>query len=76
MRDTAPTPAAHAAPSELWTIQQAAAYLNVHRRFLERRMYDGRLTTYKINGFHVRLDAAEVRALVTVVPVTPAGGAR
>lgn len=74
MRTPAPHPeAAPAAPVELWTIRQAAEYLNVHRRTIERRTYDGTLTVYKINAHRVRLDAAQVRALA--VP-TPAGGAR
>lgn len=70
MRENAPA----TLPAELWTINQAAEALNVHRRFIDRRIYDGTLTVYKINGYHVRLDAAEVRALVTIVPRS--GGAR
>lgn len=62
MRDTA--------PEEFWTIRQAAEYLSCHRRTIERRVLDGTLTRYGL-GRNIRLDAAEVRALLT-----PAGGAR
>jgi excisionase family DNA binding protein len=59
----------HEAPAEVWTVRQAANFLNCHRKTVERRIASGQLTRYGI-GRNIRLDADEVRALLV------AGGAR
>lgn len=64
MCDHAPAPAA---PAELWTVKQAAEYLGVHRGFIDRRLADGTLTAYKL-GHIVRLDADQVRGMLTIAP--------
>lgn len=75
MRDNAPAPTAETTrPAEFLSINDAAALLGVSRAFINRRIADGSLTAYKLNGYTVRLDAAQVRALA--VPVRPVGGAR
>lgn len=57
------------APAEVWTVRQAAEFLNCHPETVKRRVRDGRLTRYSI-GRNIRVDAAEVRALLVT------GGAR
>jgi len=50
------------------TISEAAARLNVNARTVRRRIADGTLTGYRVGPHLIRLDPAEVDALLRPIP--------
>ena len=50
------------------TIQEAAEMLGVHKRTVRRRIADGTLTGYRVGPHLIRLDPAEVDALLRPIP--------
>lgn len=56
-------------PTEWFTRQQAADYLGVNVRTIDSYLRSGKLAMYRLSDFHVRLDAAQVRAYAQPEPV-------
>lgn len=50
------------------TIAEAAARLGIHPKTLRRRIAEGRLPAYRLGHQIVRLDPAEVDALLRPIP--------
>lgn len=50
------------------TLAHEAARVGVHPRTLRRRIAEGRLTAYRVGPKLIRLDPAEVDALMSPIP--------
>jgi len=61
------------APRHFETLSEAAARLRCHPRTLRRRIADGTLAGYRLGGSPlVRVDAAEIDALLRPIPAATA----
>jgi len=55
-------------PNAMLTIAEAADRLHVHSRTIRRRIADGSLSAYRVGPQLIRLDPAEVDALLRPIP--------
>lgn len=58
-------------PTKLISVVDAAERLAVHPITIRRMLADGRLTGFRVGGHLLRIDAAEVEALLVPVQVKP-----
>ena len=58
---------------QMWTISQAADYLNLTERSVRRYIADGALAAFRIGQKQIRVDRTDVEALLAPIP---AGGAK
>jgi excisionase family DNA binding protein len=56
------------ARKQLISVEQAAAYLGLNIRSIRRYIADGRLPAYRVAGTSIRVDQADVDALIRPVP--------
>jgi excisionase family DNA binding protein len=57
---------------QLQSIQAAANYLKVNERTIRRYIEQGKLTAYRVGGTLIRVDQADLDALVLPIPATKA----
>jgi len=62
-----PTPA-----HQLLTIAEAAELIRVHPRTIRRRIASGDLTAYRVGPHLIRLDSAELNAMLRPIPAAGA----
>jgi len=56
----------------MFTVAEAADRLHVHSRTIRRRIADGTLSAYRVGPHLIRLDPAEVEALLRPIPAVSA----
>jgi len=59
----------------LITVEQAASQLSLHHRTIRRYIAQGKLTGHRVGDWAVRVDQAELTALVRPIPAAGNGRA-
>lgn len=60
----------------LHSIEAAANYLNVSQRTVRRYITEGKLRAFRVGGTLVRVDQANLDALIRQIPAARAAGSR
>jgi excisionase family DNA binding protein len=58
----------------LVSVEEAAAYLGLNVRTIRRYIADGKLPAYRVGTTLIRVDQADVDALIQLVPAAVAAG--